>query len=73
MKDDKGELRAPQIEMEAEEKKTQMSDEIIKGLRSDKLRLQQKVAHLEELLKQQAEEKQVQQVKPGILSITAEC
>lgn len=45
-----------------------MKNNIIEELRSDKLRLQQKVAYLEELLKRQAtkEEKQVQQVKPGI-------
>lgn len=45
-----------------------MKNSMIETLRSDKLRLQQQVAHLEELLKQHAtkEEQQDEQVKPGI-------
>lgn len=41
--------------MEAEKEKGRMRDEMIKELRSDKLRLQEQVVHLEELLKLKAE------------------
>lgn len=50
-----------QIQMKAEENKTQMREEAIKGLNSDKLLLQQEVAHLKELLAQKTEK----QVKTG--------
>lgn len=43
--------------------KRQMSNNVIEKLRSDKLQLQQRVAHLQKLLQAQKEEKQVQQVK----------
>ncbi len=51
--------------MEAEKKKSQLRDEMIKTLSSDKLKLQQEVTHLGDLLKQQAEreEKRAQEVK----------
>ncbi|XP_070770375.1 alpha-1,6-mannosylglycoprotein 6-beta-N-acetylglucosaminyltransferase A-like isoform X2 [Enoplosus armatus] len=64
LKDYKEELQALQIKMEAEKEKGQMREEMIKELRSDKLQLQQQVAHLDELLKLQAQkdEKKVQQV-----------
>ncbi len=53
--------------MEADKEKRQIWDEMIKELRSDKLHLQQQVAHLEELLKLQTqkEEKKVQQAQSG--------
>ncbi|KAF3695084.1 Alpha-1,6-mannosylglycoprotein 6-beta-N-acetylglucosaminyltransferase A [Channa argus] len=55
LRDYKVELQALQIKMEAEEKKEQMRDEMIKELQSDKVHLQQQVGHLEELLKLKAE------------------
>ncbi|XP_026232111.1 alpha-1,6-mannosylglycoprotein 6-beta-N-acetylglucosaminyltransferase A-like isoform X2 [Anabas testudineus] len=55
LKDYKEELQALQIKMEAEKEKGRMRDEMIKELRSDKLRLQEQVVHLEELLKLKAE------------------
>ncbi|KAM9346889.1 alpha-1,6-mannosylglycoprotein 6-beta-N-acetylglucosaminyltransferase A-like [Symphorus nematophorus] len=65
LKDYKAEFEALQIKMEAEKEKGQLKEEIINELHADKLQLQQQVAHLEELLKLQAEkeERKVQQVK----------
>ncbi|XP_042350899.1 alpha-1,6-mannosylglycoprotein 6-beta-N-acetylglucosaminyltransferase A-like [Plectropomus leopardus] len=65
LRDYKEELQSLRIKMEAEKEKGEMRDEMIKELRSDKLHLQQQVAHLEELLKLQAEKKEMtlQQVK----------
>ncbi|XP_049905860.1 alpha-1,6-mannosylglycoprotein 6-beta-N-acetylglucosaminyltransferase A-like [Epinephelus moara] len=56
LKSYKEEFLSLQIKMEAEKEKGQMRDETIKELRSDKIQLQQQVAHLEELLKLQAEQ-----------------
>lgn len=55
------ELRALQTKMEAEEKNSLKKEEKIKGLSSDKLA--QEEARLNDLLKQQAEEKK--KVKSG--------
>ncbi|XP_035532727.1 alpha-1,6-mannosylglycoprotein 6-beta-N-acetylglucosaminyltransferase A-like [Morone saxatilis] len=65
LNDYKEELRALQIKIEAMKENAQMKDDMVKELHSDKFQLQQQVAHLEELLKLQAEtkEKKVQQVK----------
>lgn len=67
------ELRALQTKMGAEEKKSLHREEKIKGLSSDKLQLAQEEARLNDLLKQQAEEKK--QVKSGKLwmKLTAIC
>ncbi|TWW80541.1 Alpha-1,6-mannosylglycoprotein 6-beta-N-acetylglucosaminyltransferase A [Takifugu flavidus] len=51
-----GEFKALKIQMEAEENKTEKMEETIKGLLSNKLQLEQEVAHLKELLVQKAEE-----------------
>lgn len=42
-----------QIKMEAEKDKGKLREEMVEELRSDKVRLQQQVAHLEELLRLQ--------------------
>ncbi|XP_078119403.1 alpha-1,6-mannosylglycoprotein 6-beta-N-acetylglucosaminyltransferase A-like [Sander vitreus] len=65
LKDYKEELQSLQIKMEAEKEKGQLRDEMLKELRSDKLHLQQQVAHMEKHLKLQAEkeENNVQQGK----------
>ncbi|XP_039673109.1 alpha-1,6-mannosylglycoprotein 6-beta-N-acetylglucosaminyltransferase A-like [Perca fluviatilis] len=67
LKDCKEELQSLQIKMEVEKEKGQLRDEMLKELRSDKLHLQQQVAHMEKHLQLQAEkeEKNVQQVKSG--------
>ncbi|XP_073330188.1 alpha-1,6-mannosylglycoprotein 6-beta-N-acetylglucosaminyltransferase A-like [Pagrus major] len=54
LKDYKEEFRVLQIKMEAETEKGKLRDDMVKELRSDKERLQQQMAHLEELLKLQA-------------------
>lgn len=64
--------------MEAEKEKGQMRDETIKELRSDKIQLQQQVAHLEELLKLQAEQGKtgkitLDQIMCRILNIVPQC
>lgn len=46
------EFKALQIQMKEEENKTKMKEEMIKGLNSDKLKLQQEMADLKELLVQ---------------------
>lgn len=46
------EFKALQVQMKKEENKTKMMEEMIKGLNSDKLKLEQEVAHLKELLVQ---------------------
>lgn len=56
-------LKVLQIQMKAEKNKTLMSEEVIKGLKSDKAHLQQEVARLKELLAQKTEK----QVKTGKL------
>lgn len=48
-------FKALKIQMEAEENKTAKMEEAIKGLRSNKLQLEQEVAHLKKLLAQKAE------------------
>lgn len=66
LRDFKEEFSALKIEMIAEKEKEKTREEIIRELRSDKLKLQQLVAQLRELLtlqKQKGEEK-VQQDKP---------
>lgn len=42
-----------QIKMEAEKDKGKLREEMVEELRSDKVRLQQQVAHMEELLRLQ--------------------
>ncbi|XP_059199284.1 alpha-1,6-mannosylglycoprotein 6-beta-N-acetylglucosaminyltransferase A-like [Centropristis striata] len=49
--------------MEAQKEKERLRKELIEVLRTDKLQLQQQLAHTEELLKLQ--EEKIQQVKPG--------
>lgn len=58
--------------MEAEKGAGQVKDEMIKELRSDKVYLQQQVTHLEELLQQHVEQKEIQQVKSGRSKLTKE-
>lgn len=53
--------------------KRQMSNNVIEELRSDKLQLQQRVAHLQKLLQAQKEEKQVQQVKRSTGASFGQC
>lgn len=54
-----------------EGEKTRLKNELFERLRLDTLQLQQQVTRLEELLKLnvKGEEKQLQQVQPGTLSI----
>lgn len=49
------EFKALKIQMEAEGNKTEKMEEMIKGLSSNKVQLEQEVAHLKELLAQKAE------------------
>ncbi|XP_029315211.1 alpha-1,6-mannosylglycoprotein 6-beta-N-acetylglucosaminyltransferase A-like [Cottoperca gobio] len=51
-------LHTIQIKLDSEKEKGQLKDEMISKLHSDKLQLQQQVAHIEELLKQQAEKEE---------------
>lgn len=46
------EFKILQIQMKEGENETKMREEMIKGLNSDKLKLEQEVAHLKELLVQ---------------------
>lgn len=46
------EFKTLQMQMKEEENETKMREEMIKGLNSDKLKLEQEVAHLKELLVQ---------------------
>lgn len=48
-------FKSLKIQMEAQENKTEKMEETIKGLSSNKLQLEQEVAHLKELLTQKAE------------------
>lgn len=50
------EFKAIQMQMKEEENKTKMEEEMIKGLNSDKLKLEQEVAQLKELLVQKEKE-----------------
>lgn len=51
------EFKALKIQMEAEENKTEKMEETINGLSSNKLQLEQEVAHLKDVLAQKAENK----------------
>ncbi|XP_036966646.1 alpha-1,6-mannosylglycoprotein 6-beta-N-acetylglucosaminyltransferase A-like isoform X2 [Acanthopagrus latus] len=53
LKDYKEEFRVLQIQMEAEKDKEKLREKMVEELRSDKVQLQQQVAHLEELLRLQ--------------------
>ncbi|XP_068428895.1 alpha-1,6-mannosylglycoprotein 6-beta-N-acetylglucosaminyltransferase A-like [Clinocottus analis] len=51
----KEDFQALQVQLEAEKEKEGLKDEMIKDLRTDKLQLQQQVAHMDTLLKLQEE------------------
>lgn len=53
MKDYEEDFRVLQIKMEAEKDKVKLREQMVEELRSDKVRLQQQVSHLEELLRLQ--------------------
>ncbi|XP_034430201.1 alpha-1,6-mannosylglycoprotein 6-beta-N-acetylglucosaminyltransferase A-like [Hippoglossus hippoglossus] len=57
-RDYKEELQVVQLKMKEERERGKMKDEVIKQLHSDKLQLQQQVAHLKELQKLQVEKEE---------------